>query len=51
MVNFLPHMDIIPVQTINRINLLMGRSSQELARQFERKILDFQQSGAKYEEL
>ena len=24
MVNFLPHMDLIPVQTQNRINLLMG---------------------------
>ena len=51
MVNFLPHMDIIPVHTLNRINLLMGKAQQELARQFERKVLDFSQSGQKYEEV
>ena len=50
MVNFLPHMDIIPVQTLNRINLLLGKAQQELARQFERKVLDFSVSGQKYED-
>ena len=35
MVNFLPHMDLIPVQTQNRINLLMGSAQKELVKQFE----------------
>ena len=32
MVNFLPHMDLIPVQTQNRINLLMGSAQKELVK-------------------
>ena len=35
MVNFLPHMDLIPIQTQNRINLLMGSAQKELVKQFE----------------
>lgn len=41
MVNFLPHMDLIPVQTQNRINLLMGTAQRQLIKQFESKMLDF----------
>lgn len=36
MVNFLPHMDLVPAQTQNRINLLMSDAKRELIRQFER---------------
>ena len=38
MVNYLPHMDLIPVQTQNRINLLMDSAQRELVKQFAEKI-------------
>ena len=42
MVNFLPHMDLIPIQTQNRINLVMRSAQKELAKQFETKNLAFE---------
>ena len=32
MVNMLPHMDLIPVETQNRINLLMGEAQRKLTK-------------------
>ena len=32
MVNLLPHMDLVPVQTQNRINLLMNSAKKELVK-------------------
>ena len=51
MVNFLPHMDLIPPQTQNRINLLMGAAQRELVKQFEIKIINFKSNGEKIEEI
>ena len=45
MVNFLPHMDLIPVQTQNRINLLMNSAQKELVKQFGEKITDYETKG------
>lgn len=45
MVNFLPHMDLIPVQTQNRINLLMNSAQKELVKQFAEKITDYETKG------
>ena len=50
MVNFLPHMDLIPVQTQNRINLLMNSAQKELVKQFAEKITDYETKGQKTEE-
>ena len=50
MVNFLPHMDLIPIQTQNRINLLMGSAEKHLKKQFEEKLLYFELNQQKTEE-
>ena len=50
MVNLLPHMDLIPVQTQNRINLLMNSAQKELVKQFANKIADFETKRLKTEE-
>ena len=42
MVNFLPHMDLIPIQTQNRINLVMRSAQKELVKQFEAKSRAYQ---------
>lgn len=47
MVNFLPHMDLIPVQTQNRINLLMNSAQRELIKQFEEKASDYRAKAEK----
>jgi hypothetical protein len=41
MVNFLPHVDLIPAETQNRINLLMGAAQKQLIKQFENKIIEY----------
>ena len=43
-------MDLIPVQTQNRINLLMDSAHNELVKQFEQKVADYQVMGEKTDE-
>ena len=50
MVNLLPHMDLVPVQTQNRINLLMNSAKKELVKQFADKIADYENKERKTEE-